>query len=237
MLKADNICKNFGNITALDNVSFRLKTAEITALLGKNGAGKSTLLKILSGYIEPDSGNVSIDNIKFSQKQTEYLSSIGYVPENTALYGEIMVFDFLRFTAQMRGILPSLVNLKIREIADDLSFSEVLMQQCDTLSKGYKKRIALAAALIANPQILLLDEPTEGLDPLQKQALYAIMKRLAKNRIVLISTHQMEDVEAIADKILFLDSGKLLENCSLSEFKKSSRTGLVDAFKMAAKDD
>ena len=235
MLAAQNICKKFGDISALEDVSFKLKTGEITALLGKNGAGKSTLLKILSGYADADSGVIFIDNLKIDKKPVEYLSLIGYVPENGALYAEMTVFDFLQFTAQIRGAFPTQINRKITETSEELELTKVLTQKCDTLSKGYKKRVAIASALLTNPPVLLFDEPTEGLDPLQKQALYRILKKLAKNHIVLISTHLMEDVEAIADRILLLDKGKLLENQTLSEFKKSTKAGLTEAFKIATK--
>lgn len=235
MLEVQNICKKFGDISALSGVSFKIKTGEIAALLGKNGAGKSTLLKIISAYIDADSGNTSFNDADAIKNRLEYLALIGYVPENTALYGEMTVFDLLQFTAQMRGIFLAQINRKIIEIADTLGLTKVLMQKCDTLSKGYKKRVAIAAALLANPPVLLLDEPTEGLDPLQKQALYNTLKKLAKNHIVLISTHLMEDVEAIADRILLLDSGKLLANSSLFEFKKTAKSSLTEAFRIATK--
>ena len=235
MLTAQKICKKFGNITALNNVSFKLKTGEITALLGKNGAGKSTLLKILSSYTDTDSGNIYLDDLNASKKHVEYLNHIGYVPENTAIYAEISVFDFLQFTAESRGIFSAQINRKITETSENLGLTEVLAQKCDTLSKGYKKRVAIAAALLANPTVLLLDEPTEGLDPLQKQTLYNMLKKLAKNHIVLISTHLMEDVEAIADRILLLDEGILRSDTSLTEFKKTSKAGLTEAFKIATK--
>ena len=235
MLTVDNITKKFGRHTALKDVSFNAKSGEIVALLGKNGAGKSTLLKILSGYIEADLGKVLLDNYDLQNNRLKYLENIAYVPENTALYPDMSVFEFLEFTAELRCSVPKQIARKLNEISELFNLKGVLFQKCDTLSKGYKKRVAIAAALLANSSLLLLDEPTEGLDPSQKNEFHSILKKLAKNHHIIISTHLMEDVEAIADKIVLIDKGSILYNMNLSDFKKFSRHNLLEAFNIATK--
>lgn len=234
MLVAQNITKKFGTRIALNNVSFKVKNGEIVALLGKNGAGKSTLLKIISGFIGSDEGKTTIDDVTLNNR-VEYLNSIGYVSEISSLYSEMKAYDYLKFIADVRGIFPTRVKQKIIEVCDIFELREVLDQKCETLSKGYKKRLEIAGALLANPKVLLLDEPTEGLDPTQKTALHDILKKIAKNHIVIISTHLLDDVDASAERILLLDNGVLLKDATVAEFKKISKNSLKDSFKIATK--
>lgn len=235
MLIVQNITKKFNRFTALKDISFKIKSGEIVTLLGKNGAGKSTLLKIISGFIEADSGSVSLDDISLQTERLRFLENLAYVSENSTIYPDMSVFEFLEFTASIRCNIASQINRKILEICKLLEIQNVILQKCGTLSKGYKKRVLIAAALLANSSIILLDEPTEGLDPSQKRSLHKILKKLAKNHHVLISTHLMEDVEAISDRIILIDKGVLLHNLSLEEFKRISRTNLIDAFNLATK--
>ena len=235
MLIVQNITKKFGNFTVLKDISFKIKSGEIVTLLGKNGAGKSTLLKIMSGFIEADSGNVLLDNISLQNNRLKFLENLAYVSENTTMYPDMSVFEFLEFTASIRCNVANQINRRIKETSKLLDIQNVLLQKCGTLSKGYKKRVLIAAALLANSSIIMLDEPTEGLDPSQKRALHNILKKLAKNHHILISTHLMEDVEAISDKIILIDKGTLLHNLSLDEFKRISKTNLIDAFNLATK--
>ena len=235
MLIVQNITKKFGFITALKDVSFKTKSGEIVALLGKNGAGKSTLLKIISGYIEPDEGEVSLDGVSLHKDRTAFAEKISYVPENTAIYPDMSVYEFLNFTAEIRCHVRQQVSRRISEVCKLLNLSGVLSQKCGSLSKGFKKRVSIAAALLANSSLLLFDEPTEGLDPAQKNELHKILKKLSKNHHIIISTHLMEDVEALADKIVFIDQGAVLGNMSLEEFKKISKTNLIDSFNLVTK--
>lgn len=235
MLVAQDITKKFGTCTALNKVSFNLKNGEIVALLGKNGAGKSTLLRIISGFIAADSGKVALDDITLSDNRVGFLNSIGYVPENSSLYPEIKVYDYLKFIADVRGILPARIKHKIVEVCEMFDLTEVLGQKCESLSKGYKKRVEIAGALLAAPKVLLLDEPTEGLDPAQKLSLHKILKKLTKSHIVIISTHLLDDVDAMAERILLLDKGVLIKDISVAEFKKISKSNLTDSFKIITK--
>lgn len=236
MLVVRDVAKKFGNLVALSGISFKVKSGEIVALLGKNGAGKSTLLKIISGYMEPDFGSVVFDNINQQTNRLEFLNVSAYVPENLAIYQDMNVFEFLKFNAEMRNGYYGNIERKVIEISDLLDLGGVLIQKCKTLSKGYKKRVAIAAALITNSSLLLFDEPTEGLDPVQKRAFYKILKKLSKNHYIIISTHLMEDVEAIADRVVMIDSGALIHDVSLEKFKAISKTNLMDSFNLAVKE-
>jgi len=229
MLKVENVSKSFGEIKALSNVSFEVKKGQITALLGENGAGKSTLLRVLSGFFEADEGEIRLNDINIGNR-LKYMQNIGYVQEISALYGDMTVYDFLCFTADLHQIDKNEKMTGIRETADMLGLKDVLMQKNETLSKGYKKRLELAAVLLFKPDILLLDEPTEGLDPNQKNVLRNIIKKYAKEHIIIISTHTLEDVEALASQVLLLHKGKLSANKTLEDFKKEADNNLLASF-------
>jgi ABC-2 type transport system ATP-binding protein len=217
MIKIDNLSKNFGAIEALKDVSFSIEKGEITALLGPNGAGKSTLMKIMVGYVEPDKGEIDILGKSPVKDRVKLLQSIGYVPENTPLYNEMSVFEFLSFVKNLhkKGDLAFVV--------EKLKLHKVINQRIETLSKGFRKRVGIAAAILHNPEVLILDEPTEGLDPEQKEDIREFIKEYSKNTAVLISTHVMEEVEAVASKVLVLNKGGLIANTTLEELKKMSK--------------
>ena len=180
MLEVQEISKFFGEKQALKNINFSIQNGQIVALLGENGAGKSTLLRILSGFMEPNEGHVKIDDLTISSNRQDFLMQIGYVQEISALYGEMNVFEFLNFVANIRRIEYDKKSARIKDVVDLLELRDVLMQKNETLSKGFKKRVELAAVLLAQPQVLLLDEPTEGLDPNQKfSILLSILQKSA----------------------------------------------------------
>lgn len=229
MMKVNGITKSFGDNVVLKNISFDLIKG-ITALLGENGAGKTTLLRILCGFIEPDSGNVSINENSILDNRISYLSSIGYVQEISALYDYLNVYEFLCLCANLRINSPNEVLGEIKKCVNTFALQNVIWQKCNTLSKGYKKRIELAAAFLGEPEILLLDEPTEGLDPHQKQNIRKIIKDYAAEHIVLISTHMLEDVEILADSILLLHNAEILHHCSIKDFKLIDNSNLLSYF-------
>ena len=208
MLEIKNISKSFGNKLVLDDVSFRIKKKQVAALLGENGAGKSTLLRILSGYFEADKGSIKFDDVCIHENRRAFLQKIGYVQEISALYGDMRVYDFLHFAADLRQTEKTDTQKIIETVIKALQLEQVLTQKNETLSKGFKKRVELAAVLTAKPDIMLLDEPTEGLDPNQKIIIRQIIRQYAKQNIVLISTHTLEDVDALANKVLLLHKGK-----------------------------
>lgn len=210
MLIVKNLSKSFGNIAAVNKVNFCLETGGITALLGPNGAGKTTLLRLISGFYAPDSGEVLINSLNINTKRLEALRSFAYVPENGALYPEMTVAEYIRFMADLHKLSAADHADNLASLSRDLGLEEVINQRCETLSKGFKRRVALAGALIHRPQTLLLDEPTEGLDPNQKFMIRNFLRSYGQRHTVLISTHIMEDVEAFADRILLLNGGKLI---------------------------
>ncbi len=219
MLKVENISKSFGSINALKNVGFSLKAGEIVTLFGANGAGKSTLMKTICGTINPDSGSVSIFGYDNQRQRQDALENLGYMPENNPIYGEFSVLEFLVLMARIKKVS----NENITEIINKLSLQNVKDQKIETLSKGYKSRTAIGAALLANPKVLILDEPTEGLDPNQKKVLRDILKEYAKKNIVMISTHIIEEAQELESRILILNEGKLVCDTSVLHINKSRK--------------
>ncbi len=220
MIVAENLCKDYGNKHAVNNVNFCISKGEIVSLLGPNGAGKTTLMRLLTGYIEPTSGEVRIFDQDLKTQRLECLRRIGYVPESGFLYNEMSVCDFLHYTARLRGMTEEAYQGNLRLTVDNLELREVINQKIETLSKGFKRRTGLAAALIHNPDILILDEPTEGLDPNQKVSLRNFLRHYGRNKIIIISTHIMEEVEAMADRVILLNHGKLVKDTTPAELKE-----------------
>lgn len=231
MLIIDNICKYFGKIKAVDAVSLKFDKNEAVVLLGENGAGKSTLFKIISGFSEPDSGELLFENENIKNCRMKYLQNIGYVPEISALYGEMTTLEFLEFSADLKRMNAEQKSEKIEKMLSLLELRNVAFQSLGTLSKGYKKRVELAAAMLSEPKILLLDEPTEGLDPVQKESMRQIIKNYAKNNLVIISTHALEDVDALAQRVLLMHKGKMVADTKFAKFKKTAPESLLASFK------
>ena len=237
MLEVKNINKYFDERKVLNNVNFSAKEGDVVALLGEDGAGKSTLLRILCGFLEASSGEVVWENLNIKFNRIEFLENVGYVQEISSMYGDFIVYNFLKFVANIRKINENDIEDKIREVVELLDLKNVIVQKIETLSKGFKKRVELAAVLLSSPKILLLDEPTEGLDPNQKHSIRSIIKNYAKNHIVIMSTHTMEDVEAIASRVLLLQSGELRIDEKISDFKKISGNSLLKSFRKITKDE
>lgn len=231
MLVIKNVCKYFGKIKAVDGVSLSLKKNETVVMLGENGAGKSTLFRLISGYLEADSGSIKADETDINSGRVAYLNKIGYVPEISALYGEMTTVEFLLFAAELKKIPNETISPRLQNVIQKLDLKSVEFQRLDTLSKGFRKRAELAAALMTEPEILLLDEPTEGLDPLQKESIRKIIKNYAKNHLVIISTHALEDVEAMAQRVLLMHKGRLAAETGITKFKKSAPESLLASLK------
>lgn len=209
MLVVKKISKSFGNIIAVNSVNFCLKKG-VTALLGPNGAGKTTLLRMLSGYYVPDEGEILVNGNSLENDRLNALKSFAYVPENGALYPEMTVAEYVRFMANIYHLSEENFVDNLASLIKELQLEKVINRQCEKLSKGFKRRVALAGALVHRPQILILDEPTEGLDPNQKFLIRDFLRNYGKLHTVLISTHVMEEVEAFADRVLLLNHGKLI---------------------------
>ncbi len=220
MIVVKNLCKNYGNKQAVNNVNFCISKGEVVSLLGPNGAGKTTLMRLLTGYIEPTSGEVRIFDKDIKTERKFCLKKIGYVPESGFLYNDMTVADFLRYASQLRGMKKNEFEQNLKKVVENLELKSVINQKIETLSKGFKRRTGIAAALIHNPEILILDEPTEGLDPNQKFSIRNYLKNYGKDKIIIISTHIMEEVEAMADRVILLNHGKLVKDTSPTELKE-----------------
>ncbi len=233
MIEIKNISKSFGDNNALIDVSATLNEGEIIALIGENGAGKSTLMRIMCGYLSPTKGDVLIYGNNIETNRINALKFIGYVPEISSLYGDMIVYDFIKWIAEIWNI-KSYEEI-ILKVSKQMQITNVLTEKIDNLSKGYKKRVEIASALVHSPKILILDEPTDGLDPNQKFEIRNFIKDYSKDNIVLISTHVLEDAD-IADKVIMLSKGQIIKNTTVSDFKKISKDkSLSEAFRILSK--
>ena len=215
MLKVDKLIKYYGDLKALDEISFSVKKGEITGFLGPNGAGKTTSLRIITGYLTPEKGAVTYDNKSIFSRYKDISNNIGYLPENNPLYSNLRVDELLTFTANMKGSDESLES-----IVKECGLKDVLTKEIDTLSKGYKQRVGLAKSLIGNPKYLVLDEPTEGLDPNQKTEILKLIKNFAKDKTIIFSSHVLSEVTQIADKVIIINKGKIVAHGKSDELVK-----------------
>ena len=226
MIEVTNLTRKYGSFTAVDSVSFSIPKGQIVGLLGHNGAGKTTTLRMLTGYLEPTSGTVSICGYDVNKNMDEIQEKLGYLSEQSSLYPEMPVWQYLQYVAQLRGIAQSEQEEAIRAaiIATDLGSKSG--EFISTLSKGYRQRVGVAQAIIHKPEILVLDEPTNGLDPTQIQLMRTLIKNLAKTSTVILSTHIMQEVEAICDRVLIILNGKVAIDSSLSDLQHNNNITL-----------
>lgn len=223
MLEVKGLYQSLGNKSILQDINFKLKKEGITALLGPNGSGKTTLMRSIIGFYDADAGEITFDNYNLSQNRKEFIKNIAYVPEYGGIYPEMTVYEYIKFMADIKMVSDKDFALRFKELINALELQDVLSQKCETLSKGFSRRTAIAGALITNPKFLILDEPCEGLDVKQKVNLRAFLKQRSKDCSILISTHIMEDVEAMADNILLILNGKLICNSTIDNFKKQGK--------------
>ena len=222
-----NLNKNFKDFRVLNNISLELKKGEITGLLGVNGAGKSTLIRILAGYYDDWDGQISMNDLDYKKNLKEIKKTTGYLPENNPLYKEMYVEEYLKF-------IISLYKIKIEnynEIIEKTGLSDVLKKKISTLSKGFKQRIGIASSIIHNPLLLLLDEPISGLDPLQLNEIRGLIKDLSKNKIILFSSHILQEIDLVCDKIIIINKGEII----LNEYKNKLKRPLSTIFNEVAK--
>ncbi|MBR4584097.1 MAG: gliding motility-associated ABC transporter ATP-binding subunit GldA [Bacteroidales bacterium] len=215
-IEVRNITKVFGEQKALDNVSFDINNGEIVGFLGPNGAGKSTLMKIITGYIPATDGEVLINGMNILENPIEIRKKLGYLPEQNPLYFDMYIVEYLEFVAGIYGIKNK--KARIDEIVSLTGLEPEINKKIGTLSKGYKQRVGLAQAIIHDPEVLILDEPTSGLDPNQIIEIRNLIKNLGKEKTVILSTHIMQEVEAICDRILLIKKGVLLANDKAEDF-------------------
>ncbi len=214
-ISANNISKHFGSQKALNNVSFSVSKGEIVGFLGPNGAGKSTLMKILTGYLSPDEGEAEISGINLKDNIEAIQKRIGYLPEHNPLYTEMFVREYLQFNASIYSIDKN----RLEEIIKLTGLTPEANKKIGQLSKGYRQRVGLAAALLHDPEVLILDEPTTGLDPNQLVEIRSLIKNVGKEKTVFLSTHIMQEVEAICDRVIIINKGKIVADKKLNEMR------------------
>lgn len=230
-IEVKNLTKDFGNIKAINNISFKVHEGEIIALLGPNGAGKSTLMNMISGFLAPSSGEIFVLDKNIKDNSLFAKENIGFLPEGSPIYPDLSVKSFLNYMAELRGFNGKEKKDIITKVAIIAKIENVLTQKVETLSKGYLRRVGFAQSILSNPPILMLDEPTDGLDPNQKQHIRELINIMGKNKTILISTHLLEEAETICNRIILINKGQIMANGTLPEILNQSKTSsLAEAF-------
>ncbi|MCD6380181.1 ATP-binding cassette domain-containing protein [bacterium] len=224
MIEFKNLTKYYGDLCALDHVDLTIKRGQVLGLLGPNGAGKTTAMRILTGYLTPTSGTIEARGLSIEKDILKIKEMIGYLPESAPLYGNMLVYDYLDYIANMRGLNETKKRKRLSELADICGLRENMHRPIHELSKGYKQRVGLAHSIMADPEILVLDEPTTGLDPNQIVEIRDIIKGIGKEKTVILSTHILSEVEATCDRIVIINRGKIVADGSTDELKQSSKS-------------
>ncbi|MDX1693727.1 MAG: ATP-binding cassette domain-containing protein [Ketobacteraceae bacterium] len=223
MITIDNLTKTFPGHTAVDGLSFSVAPGEVLGFLGPNGAGKSTTMKMITGFLTPTAGKVTLYGKDTQEDPIGCKQLIGYLPEGAPSYGDMTPHSFLTFIGKVRGLTGDALNSRMAQVADTLSLKEVMHQSIETLSKGFKRRVGLAQAILHDPGILILDEPTDGLDPNQKHEVRKLIQNLSEDKIVIISTHILEEVTAVCSRTIIISDGRLKADCTPAELEAKSR--------------
>ena len=222
MIQVKNLTKYYSNLCAVDQISLDIQQREILGLLGPNGAGKTTTLRMLTGYLQPTAGSIQVKDYSIDEHPLEIKKILGYLPESAPLYHDMLVFDYLNYVADIRGIEKNRKLKRIRKLADLCGINEVMHQPIDVLSKGYKQRVGLAHAMMNDPEILILDEPTSGLDPNQIVEIREIIKQIGKEKTIILSTHILSEAEATCDRVVIINRGKIVADGSTESLKESA---------------
>lgn len=230
-IKVTDLRKNFGSILAVDGISFEADKGEVVGILGPNGAGKSTAMRMITCYLQPDGGTASVCGYDIVNQPIQVRRSIGYLAENAPAYGEMTTSSFLKFICDVRQIKGPQRKDAIERVIKLCAIDSVYHQTIETLSKGYQRRVGLAQALIHDPQVLILDEPTDGLDPNQKHEVRLLINRMAKDKCILISTHILEEVEAICTRSIIIARGKILVDSTPANLKDEHKLSLEEVFR------
>lgn len=223
MLEVENLHKSFGTVRAVDGVSFSIQKGEVVGLLGPNGAGKTTAMRLITGFLKPDEGKITVDDVSALELPQKTREEIGYLPENAPSYHELEVIEFLNYVAALRKIPKGKQASYLKEVVELCGLGEVVGRPIGQLSRGYKQRVCLAQAMIHKPKLLILDEPTTGLDPHQIQEIRNLIKEIGKERTVILSTHIMQEVQAVCSRALIIAKGKLVGEGTLEELLKQSK--------------
>ena len=223
MIEIKNLTKKFDQFAAVDDLSFSVREGEVLGFLGPNGAGKSTTMKVITGFLSPSAGSISVDGNDISANPIEVKELIGYLPEGAPCYGDMTPLEFLKFIAKIRGFQGQECMDRVQHVIKEVELQSVCMQSIETLSKGFKRRVGLAQAIIHDPKVLILDEPTDGLDPNQKHHVRELIKNLAEDKIVVISTHILEEVTAVCSRAIIINTGKIVADGTPAELESQSK--------------
>jgi len=210
MIKANGLTKQYGSLTAVDDISFKVEPGEVLGFLGPNGAGKTTTMRMFAGFVPPTAGDAEICGHSVISHPTAAKRQLGYLPEGAPAYGEMTPREFLDFIAAVRGLAGDDRRVRLNTVIDRLNLAQVLDRRIETLSKGFKRRVGLAQAILHDPPVLILDEPTDGLDPNQKHEVRELIADMASNKIIIISTHILEEVDAVCNRAIIISSGKIV---------------------------
>lgn len=230
MLDLDALAKSFDGHKAVAGLTFTLQKGEVLGFLGQNGAGKSTTMRMIAGVLEPDTGDARITGLSITEERREAQRQIGFLPEGAPLYRDMTPTTFLRFMADAHGLNRADRKNAIERVIADARIGSVATLPISTLSKGYRRRVGLAGAILHDPPVLLLDEPTDGLDPIQKRAVRALIARMAPEKAIVISTHTLEEVPAMCTRVIVIDHGSIVADDTPEHLAKSRPGGLEEAF-------
>jgi ABC-2 type transport system ATP-binding protein len=234
LVRVTDLRKHYGPIRAVDGITFEVRRGDVLGFLGPNGAGKTTAMKIITGFLEPDGGTVEVAGLSVATHPLETRQRLGYLPENAPAYGEMTADGFLRFIAEARGVAQAAAA--IDRVIDATGLRRVRHQTVETLSKGYKRRVGLAQAMIHEPEILILDEPTDGLDPNQKVLIQDLIANLSKDRCVILSTHILDEVEKVCNRAIIMSQGRILVDSTPAELQAQTPSGrLEEVFRTVTK--
>lgn len=234
LVEARGLVKRFGPITAADHISLEVKKGEVLGFLGPNGAGKSTTMKMITGFLEPDEGGSRICGIDVHDNPKAAKSKLGYLPEGAPAYGEMTPRAFLRFIAEVRGFTGDAITARIAAAADRAGIQGVLDQRIETLSKGYKRRVGIAQAILHDPPVLIMDEPTDGLDPNQKHHVRELIREMAPDKAIIVSTHILEEVEAVCTRAVIINRGRIVADGTADDLMRRAPYHGAVAIRLAA---
>ena len=227
MIKIEDLTKYYGNTCAVDRISFEIRKGEVLGLLGPNGAGKTTTMRMLTCYLRPSSGDIRVKDFSIEDESLEIKKLIGYMPESAPLYPDMIVYDYLRFIADVRALDKGRIDARIKELAGICGIHEVMHKSISELSKGYKQRVGLAHAMMNDPEILVLDEPTSGLDPNQIVEIRDIIRKIGKEKTVILSTHILSEAEVTCDRIVIINKGKIVAAGATDELLREAGSDYI----------
>lgn len=223
MISVSNLSRSYGSTVAVDNVSFEITNGEVVGLLGHNGAGKTTIMKMITGFIEPSSGSVEVDGLVLGENTVGIQKKIGYLPENCPVWPEMRVTDYLIYQAKLHLVEEARIGSLVSEAIEKTRLTEKATARIDTLSRGYRQRVGVAQALLHKPDILILDEPTNGLDPNQILQMRELIKELAKSSTIIVSTHVLQEVQAICERVLIMRGGQLVLDSKIKDLQSENK--------------